>query len=677
MNMRKSLLVFMCLVFYLAGRAQEAAPENFAADTAKVNQLIKESGQYHSVDFKKAVDLANEAMQLAAKINYPAGEGYALKSIGLANYYENQLLIALEYFQKSLNKFESIKDNVGIANLYNNIGVIYYGQGDDAKALENYLSSLHYSEMTGDKTRILTAANNVGGVYSEKKETWDKSLKYYLMALPLSEELKLNKYSGDISVNIGNIYFNRGLDDSALIYFNKSLKAYGKLEGSLNAHNSIGKLYLKEKKFNEALNSHSQALTLAEKTGNNMFIVQSLMGLGDVYAQMENYSSALNYYKQAEKPALDIQANHELSTLYKNMAIAYAKTKDYGNAFKYQAAYSDVKDTLYSQTTLKKLSEQQFDFDLKKQQGEINLLTKDKLLQDIQLQRSRFAKNALTVGLVLIFIIAFIIFRNYRAKVKINQILDHQKEQIEHLLLNILPAEVARELQDKGHATPRNYESVSVLFTDFKGFTTIAEKLSPSELVDELNACFMSFDDIIERNGLEKIKTIGDSYMCAGGIPTPDDHHVFRIVRASLEIQEYIAMHNERRREKGLVPWDVRVGIHVGPVVAGVVGKKKYAYDIWGSTVNIASRMESNGEPGQVNISSATYELIKEKYICKYRGKIYAKNVGEIDMYFIDHEIVHEPRRHKAQLDEEDLSGKLQLPEKPIESHNTPSSVSG
>jgi tetratricopeptide (TPR) repeat protein len=245
----------MCLVLYLAGRAQEAAPENFAADTAKVNQLIKESGQYHSVDFKKAVDLANEAMQLAAKINYPAGEGYALKSIGLANYYENQLLIALEYFQKSLNKFESIKDNVGIANLYNNIGVIYYGQGDDAKALENYLSSLHYSEMTGDKTRILTAANNVGGVYSEKKETWDKSLKYYLMALPLSEELKLNKYSGDISVNIGNIYFN------------KSLKAYGKLEGSLNAHNSIGKLYLKEKKFNEALNSHSQALTLAEKPG--------------------------------------------------------------------------------------------------------------------------------------------------------------------------------------------------------------------------------------------------------------------------------------------------------------------------------------------------------------------------------------------------------------------------
>jgi adenylate cyclase len=127
--------------------------------------------------------------------------------------------------------------------------------------------------------------------------------------------------------------------------------------------------------------------------------------------------------------------------------------------------------------------------------------------------------------------------------------------------------------------------------------------------------------------------------MCAGGIPIPHEGHVYNIVKASLEIQEFIYNHNLQRKEQGLEPWDIRIGIHVGPVVAGVVGKKKYAYDIWGSTVNIASRMESNGVPGHVNISSATYELIKDRYACIHRGKIYAKNVGEIDMYFIDHEI--------------------------------------
>ncbi|HET9429575.1 MAG TPA: adenylate/guanylate cyclase domain-containing protein, partial [Chitinophagaceae bacterium] len=158
------------------------------------------------------------------------------------------------------------------------------------------------------------------------------------------------------------------------------------------------------------------------------------------------------------------------------------------------------------------------------------------------------------------------------------------------------------------------------------------------DLVKELGECFMAFDTIIEKYNLEKIKTIGDSYMCAGGIPSPSKKHPVNIVKASLEIQQYIVDNNRKRQEMGLQPWDVRVGIHVGPLVAGVVGKKKYAYDIWGSTVNIASRMESNGVPGKVNISAATYELVKDRFSCSYRGKINAKNIGDIDMYFVDFE---------------------------------------
>ncbi|MBA2329135.1 MAG: adenylate/guanylate cyclase domain-containing protein [Flavisolibacter sp.] len=241
-------------------------------------------------------------------------------------------------------------------------------------------------------------------------------------------------------------------------------------------------------------------------------------------------------------------------------------------------------------------------------------------------------------GLILIFFITYFIFRNYKQKVKINKVLDHQKDQIESLLLNILPHEVAKELQTKGEATPQNYDSVSVLFTDFRNFTLYADKLPPEQLVRELNECFIGFDDIIERNGLEKIKTVGDAYMCAGGIPVANNQHPFKIVKAGLEIKEYIDNLNVSRNVQGLEPWDIRIGIHIGPVVAGVVGKKKFAYDIWGSTVNIASRMESSGVPGQVNVSAAIYEIIKEKYNCIYRGKIYAKNVGEVDMYLIDAE---------------------------------------
>jgi class 3 adenylate cyclase len=160
--------------------------------------------------------------------------------------------------------------------------------------------------------------------------------------------------------------------------------------------------------------------------------------------------------------------------------------------------------------------------------------------------------------------------------------------------------------------------------------------MSPDELVAELDACFIAFDAIIEKYNLEKIKTIGDSYMCAGGIPLPNENHVLNIVRAGLEIQNYVKEHNKKRIEQQLPPWVARIGIHVGPVIAGVVGKKKYAYDIWGSTVNIASRMESNGEPGRVNISQAVFDQIKDHYACSPRGKIRAKNIGEIDMYFIE-----------------------------------------
>ena len=163
--------------------------------------------------------------------------------------------------------------------------------------------------------------------------------------------------------------------------------------------------------------------------------------------------------------------------------------------------------------------------------------------------------------------------------------------------------------------------------------------MQPAILVQELNDWFIVFDDIVIKYNLEKIKTIGDSYMCAGGIPTPYAGHVYNIVKAGLEIQEHINSRNITRKDAGLTPWDLRIGIHVGPLVAGVVGRIKYAYDIWGSTVNIASRMESNGVEGRVNISAQTYELIKDRFICTYRGKINAKNVGEIDMYFVEREI--------------------------------------
>jgi adenylate cyclase len=216
------------------------------------------------------------------------------------------------------------------------------------------------------------------------------------------------------------------------------------------------------------------------------------------------------------------------------------------------------------------------------------------------------------------------------------QELEKSLQESERLLRNILPEKIADRLKSQGFDKPEYFESVSVLFTDFKGFTDVAEFMSPDELVEQLDLCFAQFDAIVEMYGVEKLKTIGDSYMAAGGIPVSNQTHPVDLIRAAMEIKQFMDMTKNLRKDQGLPYWELRIGIHTGPVVAGVIGNKKFAYDMWGDTVNTASRMESSGEVGRVNISRDTYEKVKDFFLCHYRGKIPAKNKGSIDMFFVE-----------------------------------------
>jgi class 3 adenylate cyclase len=213
--------------------------------------------------------------------------------------------------------------------------------------------------------------------------------------------------------------------------------------------------------------------------------------------------------------------------------------------------------------------------------------------------------------------------------------LNAEKELTDELLLNILPLKVANELKQKGEASPRHYKMVTVLFTDFKSFTKTASSISPLELIQTLNQCFSAFDDIIEKHHMEKIKTIGDAYMCAGGVPEENNTNAVDAVLAALEINNWVNSWNGNRESEGLPKWEIRIGVHTGELIAGVIGKKKFAYDVWGDAVNLASRLENTGEAGKINISGDTYQLVKDKFNCTYRGQITAKGKGDVDMYFV------------------------------------------
>lgn len=265
--------------------------------------------------------------------------------------------------------------------------------------------------------------------------------------------------------------------------------------------------------------------------------------------------------------------------------------------------------------------------------------------------RSEFLQNVTpplvtSLMLILYFYYLFLMSKDIEAKnYKIRRLLigsrrdkrkiNEEMAKSDKLLLNVLPKEVAEELKANGSAEPKSYNSVSVMFTDFVGFTEIAESMEASSLVKELDFCFSYFDSVTKKHNLEKIKTIGDSYMICSGIPKVNNTHPIDTVLAALEIQSFMKDLKLSKEKQNLPYWDLRLGINTGPLVAAVIGEMKFVYDVFGDTVNIASRMESSGESGKINISSATYEMIKDFFECESRGKIAAKSKGMIEMYFV------------------------------------------
>lgn len=254
-------------------------------------------------------------------------------------------------------------------------------------------------------------------------------------------------------------------------------------------------------------------------------------------------------------------------------------------------------------------------------------------------QKAQIPANWTTMFIVLFMIIFYFKSENERQErllEKKNVSLSDEKQKSDNLLMNILPHDTAEELKRTGTAKSRSFNMVTVMFTDFRDFTATAEALHPEKLVNEIHDYFSVFDNVMSKYNIEKIKTIGDSYMCAGGLPEENSSNPVDVVMAALEIQEFMMQRKKEKESANELFFECRLGIHTGPVIAGIVGTKKFAYDIWGDTVNVASRMESSGQVAKVNISGSTYDLVKDHFNCSYRGKVAAKNKGEVDMYFVE-----------------------------------------
>ena len=530
------------------------------------------------------------------------------------------------------------------ANAYNNLSIVYSYLGEYTVSLGYLVKVLEISEERKDSASIAVALNNIGLRYFELTSP-DKALGYYFRALKINEKTgRIRRKSTNLG-NIGGAYFSKGEYDSAFYYYDKALKLSRRLNLKYQLEinqQAMAHLYSQMGNYHLAWQSIDTAMLLAKELGDTYGIITLYSLMGMIHNLEDDYSLGKDKYMKALSMATENNIRSVLVDIYEGLADSYKGLFDYKNALVYKEKYSILNDSLQQQEKEAAFNEVT-DYENQKTEKEKELLMKNVEIAELSMERQKLWKNLMIFIGGAFLLIAVLLFHRYRyvhrtknQLAKKNIIIQEEKDRSEELLLNILPSETAKELKEKGKSEARHFNMVTILFTDFKDFTLMAEQLTPQELVDEIDYCFKHFDQIISKYPIEKIKTIGDAYMCAGGLPKPNSTNAIDVVGAACEIQKFIQDYQKQCLAEGKKTFDVRIGVHTGPVVAGIVGIKKFQYDIWGDTVNIASRMESSGEVGKVNISHSTYEKVKDKFICTYRGKIQAKNKGEIDMYFVE-----------------------------------------
>ncbi|MCF8448456.1 MAG: tetratricopeptide repeat protein [Taibaiella sp.] len=611
-------------------------------DTDMVKIMNSIANTYSKSDMDSGVHYAEAAYKLAKRLNFNRGlllvygtYGNALINVGK---YEEALKLSEEgrlfmdkLLRETTDTIERNKILKRMASVTSNLGASYDYMAKYPEALNYYMEAVRQYESVGDRKGSASVYHNVGGVYLSI-EDYDKALIHFRKAYDINKETGNKRWLANNVGNIAIVYSMMKKVDSALAANKQALLLYdeiGDALGMTNATLNIGVMYTEAGYNDSAILYIAKTLELNEGVGEPKISANGYLSLSTVYLNKKDNAQARKMLKKAESIVLSLRDFELLEIYYMNLFKVDSSQGNPLGAIRYlQLAYR-YRDSVHNEENVRKLTQTQMTYDFERKVSETRAAQEKKdALAAKEMHRQKTMRNASIGGFVVVLLFA-IVFFSQRNKIKLG------KKQSDELLLNILPAEVAEELKAKGSADAKLIDDVTVLFTDFKGFTQLSEKLSPKELVAEINTCFSAFDNIMQKHGVEKIKTIGDAYMAAGGLPTPNKTHAEDVVKAALEIQDFMHRHKTEREAAGKLFFEIRIGVHTGPVVAGIVGIKKFAYDIWGDTVNTASRMESSGSVGMVNISETTYNLVKDKFTCEYRGEVEAKGKGVMKMYFV------------------------------------------
>ena len=585
---------------------------------------------------KQLMDDPQEPVRAMARRQYKT----YLNDRGLVYRFDGHYSTGLRYYKELLHMQEEERDTAGMAVIYNNIGLLYEVAVDDELALKYYQRALQLTD-TSDMSMRTGIVCSIAISYSKLGQV-DSALAYAELALDLAQGR--DDLIGYPLYSKAQVYFNLHRLPEAVAVLQKLLTIdrsridQDPYEEIFVVLGSLSKIYLECDSLPQALAINAERIAMAKRYGRPDQRLWGLLVSGIIHTKQGEMTRAGLELSQALALATDQGNMKALQLCASNLAKVCSEQGRYAEAMQLLDKASAARDSISALDIRREMMTADFH---QQQLADSLVRETDRAEQERvnagELTREHDRKRVLGYSGAFFLLIALGIFFQLRTTIRSHKVIAKEKAISEGLLLNILPQEVAEELKTKGHADAKHFDTATILFTDFKGFTAMSEQLSPKELVRDIHECFSAFDHIMAKHGIEKIKTIGDAYMAAGGLPTPNTTHATDVIKAALEIRDFIAEGKALKISAGLPYFEIRIGIHTGPVVAGIVGVKKFQYDIWGDTVNTASRMESSGEVGQVNISEATYALVKEEPSFSFtsRGKVQAKGKGELEMYFV------------------------------------------
>jgi adenylate cyclase len=509
-------------------------------------------------------------------------------------------------------------------------------KSDLSQALESYFEAAKIASESDVDINAGLVYVTIADVYSIIGNHPNAS-KYYKDAIAVLRQARDSINLASALLNVGDEFFIYGDLDSALLFFQESEAIFRDLEYDLGvAYNrgNIGMIYAEQGRKGEADAYLQQAIDYLEQLEDYYPVSVYLLYLADVAVQQNRLMKAIAYAKKSLQLATEYGLKEQISEANLKLSEIYQRQGNFAKALDHFQTHISFRDSIRNIETVQRMATLRTDYEVSQKQTEIDLLEKEAEIQHLRESRQRRLTYASSIALLSIILLAVGLYRRYRYIQRTNDIIQEERNRSDILLRNILPAETALELKQRGRVRAKKFDSVTVLFSDFIGFTNYASNLSPEKLVESIDFYFSEFDKIMEKHNLEKIKTVGDAYMCAGGLPFITHDHAQKMVLAAFDMIEFVES-VKSRKDDSIAHFDVRIGINTGPVVAGVVGTKKFAYDIWGDTVNIAARMETSGSPSRINISEKTHAEIKNEFDCEYRGVMDVRNKGRMKMYYV------------------------------------------